>query len=791
MPERDRIKARTFFLNETHELGAVEKPGGGRVPEYVGISWAKKAKRISSSIQKVLHDVESSRDPLRSERYFVVAKPVAALEKKSKDKKKAPEGTYQEQTAFGGAHGKVFDRLDLDLLQVTSTGQAVVHGTRERVEQLLERSKSLEALGVREQARWVTIDAFETVPVELRVDGEWLATLKPDQPSDVVFELQPVLGRVDADRVLRAIADLLQGQERLTGTGTDFSGRFWFRGKATKGSVRSIARDFFSVQSIHPPLYSFAAATKPASRISTAPRRGTPLVAPDPRILPCVAILDLGVPSDHVQLAPYRRGQFVAQQASTQTVSDHGSFVASRVVFGNWATADELHAASGRCAFYDVVVGEGYMDRINDKVIMSAMAGVRGAAPDVRVFNFSFGDIKPLRDFTEVEQREKRLLLQDLDNFVFANDIVVVVAAGNAQAGLMPDPAYPQHYDDPRWALGSWACGFNTMVCGSFVGQVSASGLVQNAGWPSPFSRIGPGLCDAPVPSFGAEGGNSDYAHNGVPGLGVWGFSGVGLAEDRVGTSHAAPLLAREAALGLSILQQHCAPNTQPFGVMVRALLALTAEKTADSANVSILSERTLGFGKASSNRLAAPANGSAVILWQGIIETAKDVVRVELPIPPDWLDEAEEPMLRFFVCYDPPVNEAAKALWACRRVHITLHPGPEARGIRGIRTPRQHESYSLYQREFKLKQYGPNQEKAAAGVWVLELYYDDIFDYPPGLEFDSRQRVAFAAELVDRGSSPVDPQVAMQALPNVASMNRLSIQPTPVRTPIVIRTRT
>ena len=75
----------------------------------------------------------------------------------------------------------------------------------------------------------------------------------------MVFELQPVLTRVEVERVLRAIAAMLLNEERLSGTGTDFSGRRWLRGVATQHSIRSIAKDFFSVQAIHSPLYSIAA----------------------------------------------------------------------------------------------------------------------------------------------------------------------------------------------------------------------------------------------------------------------------------------------------------------------------------------------------------------------------------------------------------------------------------------------------------------------------------------------------------------------------------------------------
>jgi hypothetical protein len=792
-PGPRKIELRTFFLNETHELASLEKKGGARAPEYAGISWAAKATQISSSLRKVLDTVKSSHDPLKDDRYFVIAQPVADVEKHSADKKKAPKGTFKEPTDFGGSHARVFDRLGLDLLQVTDDGKAVVHAQAERMDQILQRSESLAQLGPREQSRWVTIDSFETIPLQLRVDTDWFKTLRPQHIADIVIELQPVLNRVEADRVLRAIADLLSEHdgERLTGTGTDFSGRHWFRGKASRQSVRAIARDFFSVQAIHSPLFSIAAgkARKPGAARLVRPARG-PSAPADAHALPCVAVLDLGVPADHRRLAPYRRGQFVPTDAPRPPIGDHGAFVASRVVFGEHNTPDDLARSSGRCSFYDAIVAEypdGTENRVNDKIVMDALRGVRGAAPDVRVFNLSFGDVRPLGDFAPVERREKRLILQDLDNFIFASDAIVVVAAGNSRPGIIPTPGYPDHHADMNWALGPWACGFNTLVCGSFVPRISANGLSQ-AGWPSPFSRIGPGLCDAPVPSFGAPGGNTDAQFRQPAGVGVWGYSGSGLVEDRAGTSFAAPLLAREAARTLHELQQFCTAGTRPFAVLARAFLSLVARRPSEDLPSKELAVRTLGNGLAGSTRLAVPASRSAVILWQGYIESPNDIVRVQLPIPPDWLADAEQPILRLVVSADPPVNEVAHATWACRRIRPVLHPGPD---VRAVTAPRGgHASYPCIDRRYALSRYKPGNEKAAEGdMWLIELSYEDIAPYPPGMDFDPRQRVAFAAELFDASATHADPQPAMQALPIAASMTRLSIQPAVIRNPVIVRT--
>jgi hypothetical protein len=781
-----------FFLNERHELSRDEFAGGGALPKYVDVPWGDKGRRISETIQRSIDAVKATREPLKERRYFLVAQPDRTLKKRSEEKNRPPR-IFDEPADFGAAQSKVFDRLGLDLLQVTQDGRAVVHGEVEVFDRLLARSRELGALGPREQARWVALSDFDTIPLQIRVDGEWLDRLRPARAEDVIFELQPVLTGVEADHVLRAVADLLSERtgERLTGTGTDFSGRVWLRGLASVPSIRAVAREFFSVQSVHPPQYSVAFAAAPPAPRAARPDRRAP--NPDAREMPCVAILDQGVPPDHLQLAEFRRGIFIPQGIENVAHGNHASRVASRVVFGEHKTAAEFAGAPGQCSFYDANIGQPLPDQqygIFDKVVMEAMAGVRGAAPDVRVFNLSFGDYRPIDAFPEVQRKERRMLLQELDNFAFFNDVAIIVAAGNSQQGVIPNPAYPNSHADPRWALGPVASGFNTLVCGSFVGQLSANGLVKTEGWPSPFTRVGPGLCGAPVPSFSAEGGNATATYQFEEGMGVWCYNAAGQVSEGMGTSLAAPLLAREVALALRELERYCAPDTPPFAITARAFLALTAIQQPVETAAAELARLTLGFGKATGQRISTPAAGSAVFLWQGLLESVRDIVNVQIPIPAAWLEDATKPALRLFVTFDSPVNEVAQQMWACRGLEAVLKTGPEGRSVRA--PSGSHFSYTLIDRLYKnLKRHAPSGEHPAPGdMWILRLRYEETAPYAPGRVVDPRQRVAFAAELVDLGDDSLDPQPSVQALPAAESMVRLSALATPLRTPVIVRTR-
>jgi len=499
-------------------------------------------------------------------------------------------------------------------------------------------------------------------------------------------------------------------------------------------------------------------------------------------------VLDTGVPTGHAQLGPYLRGSYRSPTGPERPTHPHGSRVASRVVFGDLDFEEGIEDVDGTCQYLDVQVSE-YADMIDDKAVLPAMQAIAGTFPDVRVFNLSFDNLQPLSRLTPVQRREKLIDTRELDNFIFANDVIAVTAAGNTPRGIAPTRPYPDHVDDEQWGLGPWACSFNSMVCGAYVDKVTAGGLVTEIGWPSPFTRVGPGIADSPVPSYSAPGGNTDPNYQFQTGLGVWCLDDQGHWHDAPGTSFAAPLLAREAAFTLQELLQYCESGTKPFSVTAKAFLALTAVTWSLPGRVQALADRTLGMGRASTARLGSPIPGSAVILWQGVIESSSDLIRIQLPIPREWYQTAEAPSLRCVVSYNPPVTDAAHDIWACRRVELKLKPSPEERALRPRKYGASHPTYPLIDRWYDLKAL-PSGVSISGDLWMLEVSYKELADPPAGIDFDSGQRVAIAAELYDRGEKPVDPQPTMQALDITATMNRLSIGPATIRTPVVLKSR-
>jgi hypothetical protein len=268
-------------------------------------------------------------------------------------------------------------------------------------------------------------------------------------------------------------------------------------------------------------------------------------------------------------------------------------------------------------------------------------------------------------------------------------------------------------------------------------------------------------------------------------GMGVWGIDANGNWSERIGTSYAAPLLSREAAFAFQALETVCPPGNRPYSALVKAFLALTASRPIATPAIKQLVERTQGYGVASAQRLSNPDSRSAVFLWQGLLEDKDDMALVQIPIPKQWLLATQNPKMRFVISADVPVNAAASEIWASRKISVKVRPAPDSKALRAQKR-KGGESYPLVFQEYTFGNVDANALQSDS--WIVEIAYDDIADYLPSMAFASQQRVAFSAELFDDSPTPTSPQPRLQAMPVIASMNRLTAQTVVVKTPVVLR---
>lgn len=779
-------RARNYFLNEQHELLPENSEGFAPPVTYLHVDWRTKGKRLQHSLERVSTIARASRDPISKRRYYLVASPEESVSKAS-EAQDAVGGEKIESVSFRGEGSKIFERLGLDLIEVHPNGAATVHALPERMEQLQTRTSQLGQAGIRDQGRFVAIQDFDWLPAAWKFDKEWTATLT-EKPVEAYIKLQPLLNEIEADLVIRTLdnffAETVGGA--LRGKGRSYLGRYFLRALLDANAVQRLAETFMSIQSIHPPIIALAEAL-PAEITSTG--KVISSKAPTITSLPTVGIVDTAIPSDHVLLRPYRRGSPILGLNCSNTENDnHGSMVASRVVFGHLSSKQAMSAPRGTCRFLEVRVGRGFDRQIQTEAVSGAITAAIMAAPDVRIFNLSFDGERRLDDLPARQRAETLKHIEELDNLAFDQDVLFVVAAGNVPQAVIPVTPYPNHLNETAWELHSYSRAFNALTCGGIIPHLSAGGLGAEPNAPSPFTRIGPGFARSPKPDFCASAGNTDMEHRRLPGAGVWGFSALGDPREDWGTSFASPLLAREAAYVLDFLRQFCPGDTRLFACTVKAILASIAEDIAGSLseNLRPLGERTLGYGRCDADRMRRPQQQTARFVWQGVINAHDEIARVQLPIPSEWLTLSSAPRLRLCVAWDTPVSAAAEDQWACRNVEVKLHRGPEFRAVHGSRG--RVAGYPLFERWWDLKK-ADEKFPAEGDLWILTFSYSQIASYAAGHAVSDSQRIGLAAEIWDAGETSEEPHAYLQALDIAPTFSRLSNTAVWMSQPITITT--
>ena len=592
--KKPKNSPRLYFLNERHQLAPSEKDRGGTHSKILDVDWKSHGTNLGSTLRKVRNLTKESRDSCYLDRVYMIAAPTGSVVKSSKAKG-AKGGRRHHEVRIAGPEAQIIERMGFDLLSVQLDGSAIVHATYERIKQMELSLDHLENLRQRDRNVWAHLQELRTIPASYKASLNWWQEQDKRRITwDSVVDLQPFLTRREIGDVISTIMKGLSSHDRLVQIGAEFSGRTWIFAELTPETIEFLASKFASIFSIHPPIKGVT-----VDQGNTVAKVGTPTNIPsDPTALPCVAIFDTGIPSDHSILGQYIRRRIVGEHTGGQVCCDHGSKVATRVVFGDVKcdlNGQPIETLEPACSVYDVRLGDG-PGEIYTSAIDSAMRSLTEAAPDVRVINMSFDSNRDLSAFEGSYRDAVLRQVADLDNRIFANDLLVVVAAGNSIPGVVPQLPYPHHIDDPQWKLRSWPRSFNALTCGGTANELCPDGIATERGAPSPFTRIGPGFGKSPKPDFSAHAGNTEdeYQHRPGSGLGVWSCNDIGLWEDSPGTSYAAPLLARDAARTFHFLQQYCKGSSRPFACLVKACLAMYARRPKLSPHLKKLADRTI-----------------------------------------------------------------------------------------------------------------------------------------------------------------------------------------------------
>lgn len=411
------------------------------------------------------------------------------------------------------------------------------------IRQLETYGKSKDHTG---KTKFSIIDSVEKIPASEKISiglkklidsntyqGEALLTLFDDLP------------RSELPAISNEIKSYLQANGGdILSEGYSNSGKL-IRIKAKKDSIKQLAEVFIYIQSVDSVDDILTDSSVRGERIEDSV-----IVSPNNSSAK-VCIFDSGV----VKNSRFISGSIIAHEEPFGPPHEptHGTFVASRIIFGNSLRDD----VSKGHLYPDVKVlsvcmlghdGIGNRREIKPEEFVKVIRDtVERWYKEIKVYNISMNFInKHCPTATIIKDAEVSILAAEIDYLIKKYNVIFVLTTGNyTPANGKP---YPLYFADEECRL--FYPGES--VFGLTVGAVSdrenqGSMTVKNS--PAPFTRRGPGFNQFRKPDLVAEGGNltangKDFADLSVAGIGGDGCS----LSYGSGTSYAAPLVSRSAA---------------------------------------------------------------------------------------------------------------------------------------------------------------------------------------------------------------------------------------------------
>lgn len=422
-----------------------------------------------------------------------------------------------------------------------------------------------------------------------------------------------------------------------------------------------------------------------------------PQVAPPSTESPLVGLIDSGVQSAHPLLAGavYDATTLSAELPDGEDEHGHGTRVAGLLLHGSLQDAlarGVLAAPMFRLLSVRVLGADNCFPHGTLWEAELERAIRYCAQQGARVINLSLGD--PETPYVGPRSTPVAALVDQLARELA---VVIVLPTGNtapvSYAAL--DETLPRAYvrqllENPHTSMIDPA----PAICALTVGGLATNALagvgratggatrmaIGEAGWPAPISRIGPGIAGAIKPELAAPAGSLAWeaAQRTVVSdeeLGV--LSSGGQAPDRlldsdIGTSYAAPLVARAAGAVLARYPEVSAN-------LVRALVLLGSRDRSDERAFAHLEGaellkaklRSCGYGVPDLGQTIDSGTHRVVLVADGEIALDTTIV-YEVPIPASFRDSGGQRGIDIALAFDPPTR-ARRLDYAANRMQFWL----------------------------------------------------------------------------------------------------------------------
>lgn len=427
----------------------------------------------------------------------------------------------------------------------------------------------------------------------------------------------------------------------------------------------------------------------PMEVLNATARDFPPVPTPD-RNGPQLCIIDSGLAANHPLLSPNVAAVSSAMSSTSSAADDHGhgTMVGGLAVFGSIRACYSTGVFASPIRLYSVRVLDANNrfdeERLVVNQIETAIMQFYQAPHNCRVFNLSVGTAHPA--FSNGVDRQT-VWAESMDVLVRRLKIVLIISAGNFLDifGMGTDDAeavvrdYPDYLLADSARLNDPATAAIAITVGSLAEHdvaalrrgTTAHDIVRAIArndHPSPFTRCGHGVNGAIKPEFVEYGGNAVFTGTGNhrriakdAGTSVMSLSNRPLERlfrFDVGTSLAAPLVSRTAALVRNELQRVLGREPDPN--LVRAVLASAArvpeEITALFGTNKDAAFKIAGYGRISSENALTSSDHRVTMVAQGTIGIDTFAVYA-VPITDEFVEAPGGKRIRVALAFDPPVR--------------------------------------------------------------------------------------------------------------------------------------
>jgi len=377
-----------------------------------------------------------------------------------------------------------------------------------------------------------------------------------------------------------------------------------------------------------------------------------------------VGIIDSGVNS--ALFNPLCKVHYRHLPSTLQDDKDHGTFVTSRVLFGDKIFAAEAGGALQPSAkFVDIQVlgvrtGCDELTLDLDKFTAAIEEAVR-RHPEISIYNLSIGNNFPIDPETIDE------ITSFLDYLARENDILFVCAAGN-QCRFMLHNTYKAIFKDEQALISAPADALNVLTVGSVAAVVSDQSICDKKDFPSPFTRKGGMRGAQKKPELVTSGGNLKRDASGIYlrsftdqsnlELGVEGYNTSGHHKN-IGTSFSAPLVTNQCIYLSDYIRRTGLSSRLNLksnkANLIKALMIHSTARTEQSDIIEKDQKHAYGFGLPDYTKALSNDEHEITMVYCDTISYEDKVHKLDIALPEELLNKKVEYI--FTVVYNPPVD--------------------------------------------------------------------------------------------------------------------------------------